>query len=113
MQKIKVKEFFYFQERCKKHDLIIKEVNQDTLLVYSKKYFFDSWLIKKNENDEFELWHLNKKNRILKCSYHLHLKVKYRERSQIINAINKHNKYAAFIKNTKNINLVDRVLNKK
>lgn len=108
-----MEELEYFKDKCKKYNLTLKEISEDTLYIYSKKYFFDSWLIKKTEDNEFELWHQNKKNNPKKCNYHLQLRVKRNNRAILVYTINSHNKYAAFYRNTKNINLVDRVLKKR
>lgn len=95
------------KSRAKKYDLKAEFLNRNTLKVYSPKFFFDSWLIKESD-EEFEVWHMSKKNNIQKCSYHLQAKVSKDKGIRTLQKIRSHNKYVAFHK-TKT-NMVDRVL---
>lgn len=99
---------------AKKFKLEAKVVNDTTLSIYSRKYIFDSWLIRQ-EGENLVLLHLTKSlrcNRSFKCTYHFQKRVHEKNWVWLMQYINKHNKYV--INKKKNIkgNLVDDVLKK-
>ena len=102
----------YLRRRASRYCLEAEFLNEETLKLYSPKFYFDSWLIKRNEDGEIELWHMSKKNNVKKCSYHLQAVVSSRNKIRALQKINSHNNYVAFYKNKKKINLVDRILAK-
>lgn len=102
----------YIKRKASKYNLKADYLNKETLKLYSPKFYFDSWLIKINEEGEIELWHMSKKNNLKKCSYHLQAVVSSKNKIRALQKINSHNKYVAFHKNKNKINLVDRVLAK-
>ena len=95
----------------RKFQLESEYVNDNTLIVYSKKYTFDSWLITKESEDMFCLWHLNKKsNNTSKCMYHLQCRAKRKNKQKVMYEIYKHNKRKVLGRKNKPTNLVDKVL---
>lgn len=101
----------YIKYKARNYNLVAEYVNEETLKVYSPKFFFDSWLVKDTE-EGIELWHMSKKNNIKKCSYHLQSVIPKKYKIRALQRINSHNKYVAFYKNRNRVNLVDRVLSK-
>lgn len=101
----------FLKRNACRYSLEAKFVNDDTLQVYSPKFCFDNWLIKEKDN-KLELWHLSKRNNMKKCSYHLQKVIHKKNKIRILQKINSHNKYVAFHKHKKRVNLVDRVLSK-
>lgn len=101
----------YIRKISPRYGLVAEYLNEDTLKVYSEKYFFDSWLVVENRKEKcMELWHKSKKKNLKKCSYHLQSVVPRKYKKRVLEKINSHNRYVAFYKNKKKINLVDRVL---
>lgn len=100
----------YLKIKAEGYDLVAEYLSEDTLKLYSPKFFFDSWLIKETE-EGIELWHMSKKNNIKKCSYHLQSVHSKRNKTRALKKIRDHNNYVAFHKGERRINLVDRVLN--
>ena len=105
-----MKNLEYLQKKARKYDLVAEFLNEDTLKIYSPKFFFDSWLIRETQ-EGIELLHQSKKNNLKKCSYHLQTVIPKKDKIRALQKINSHNKYIAFHKNKNKINLVDRVLN--
>lgn len=102
----------YLVMKAGSHNLVAEYVNDNTLKVYSPKFFFDSWLIKE-ENNRFELYHQNRKQGSAhKCAYHLHAVVSKDKKIHLLQKIKRHNEYVAYHKSFNKINLVDRVLGK-
>lgn len=106
-----MKDLEFLRLKAHKYDLVADYINETTLKVYSPKYLFDSWLIVETE-DAFELMHQSKMNGNKKCSYHLHATVSKSKKHWLLERIEDHNRYVAFYKNNKKINLVDRILSK-
>lgn len=99
----------WLRRKAERYDLIADYVNENTLKVYSPKFYFDNWLIKETE-EGIELWHLNKKANIKKCTYHLQKIFDKRNKIRVLQKIESHNNYIAFYKNRNKVNLVDRLL---
>ena len=89
--------------------LEIDYVAYDTLKVYSKKYNFDSWIIKETD-EEIELYHLNKAFGNRNCTYHLHATFRKYKWFWTLQRINSHNLYMTKYISKKPCNLVDRVM---
>lgn len=106
-----MKDLVYLKKHCHKFDLKAEFVNEDTLKVYSPKFFFDSWLIK-DRGEDIQLLHMSKKCNLKKCSYHSQMIVKRENKILLLKKIREHNEYVAFYKKYNKINLVDRVLKK-
>lgn len=104
-----MKNLVYLQKKAKNYNLKAEFLNENTLKIYSPKFFFDSWLIKETD-ESIELWHQSKKANIKKCSYHLQAVIEKKYKIRALQKINSHNNYIAFHKNKNKINLVDRVL---
>lgn len=98
----------WIRRKAERYDLIADYVNEDTLKVYSPKFFFDSWLIKETE-EEIELWHLSKACNIKNVTYHLQKAIPKHKKIWALQRIKAHNRYVAFNKNK--VNIVDRLLN--
>lgn len=99
------------KNRAKKYGLVAEYVGVDTLKVHSKKYAFDSWLVKE-QKDCIELWHLNKAFGNQKCTYHLQKRLEKDKWKWILQRINSHNRYSTRFVSKHQGNLVDRVLAK-
>ena len=99
------------KSKAKQYRLEAEFLNKDTLKIYSKKYNFDSWLIKENK-DTIQLFHMSKKHNLKKCSYHLQREVEKYEGIYLLENISDHNRYQAFFKGFNKTNLVDRILNR-
>lgn len=99
----------YLRIKAKKYDLVAEYLTEDTLKIYSPKFFFDSWLVKETE-EEIELWHMSKKNNLRKCSYHLQSTHPKSNKKSVLKKIKDHNNYVAYHKGKRRLNLVDRVL---
>lgn len=105
-----MKNLEYLRVKANRYDLVAEYLSEDTLKVYSPKFFFDSWLIKETD-EEMELWHMSKKNNLKKCSYHLQSTHPKSNKIRVLQKIKEHNNYVAFRKGKYRMNLVDRVLN--
>lgn len=93
-----------------KYGLEVEFVNTDVLKVYSKKYVFDSWLISYNQG-KLQLLHMNKHGADRnKCRYHLQKEVKAHNWKWLLQKIQDHNRYTVKYKWTKDMNMVDRLL---
>lgn len=101
-----MKDIEWLRIKAANYDLTAEYMNDNTLKVYSKKYFFDSWLIVETE-EEFELWHQSKNHRVKGMTYHLQKAVPKHKKIWMLQRINSHNRYVAF---HHHINLVDRLL---
>lgn len=99
----------WLRRKAGRYNLVADYVNENTLKVYSPKFYFDSWMIIETEN-EIELWHMSKGCGLKKCSYHLQKAFPKKFKLRTLERINSHNKYVAFHKRANKINLVDRVL---
>lgn len=97
----------WLRRKAERYELVANYVNNDTLKVYSPKFYFDSWLIKETE-DEIELWHQSKARGIKNMSYHLQKAVPRHKKIWVLQRIKSHNKYVAFNKNK--VNIVDKLL---
>lgn len=99
----------WIRRKAEKYELVAEYVNEDTLKVYSPKFFFDSWLVKETK-EEIELWHLSKASSIKNVTYHLQIAVPKKKKIWVLQRIKVHNRYVGFYKNKNKINLVDRIL---
>ena len=97
----------WLRRKAERYELIADYVNEDTLKVYSPKYYFDSWLIKETEF-EIELWHQSKAYGKKNISYHLQKAVPKYKNIWVLQRIQSHNRYVAFNKNK--VNIVDKLL---
>lgn len=97
----------WLRRKAERYELIADYVNEDTLKVYSPKYYFDSWLIKETEF-EIELWHQSKACGMKNISYHLQKAVPKYKKIWVLQRIKSHNRYVAFNKNK--VNIVDKLL---
>ena len=97
----------WLRRKAERYELVADYVNEDTLKVYSPKYYFDSWLIKETEF-EIELWHQSKACGIKNISYHLQKAVPKYKKIWVLQRIKSHNRYVAFNKNK--VNIVDKLL---
>lgn len=97
----------WLRRKAERYELVADYVNDDTLKLYSPKFYFDSWLIKETE-DEIELWHQSKACGIKNISYHLQKAVPKHKKIWVLQRIKSHNRYVAFNKNK--VNIVDKLL---
>lgn len=98
----------WLKRQSSKYGLVADYVNENTLKLYSPKYFFDSWLIKETE-DSIELWHQSKNYKNRNLSYHLQKSLPKYNKIWALQRIKSHNRYAAFYRNNKT-NIVDKLL---
>lgn len=95
----------WIRRKAGAYELCAEYINDYTLKVYSKKYAFDSWLIKETET-QMELWHLSKRTNG-NISYHLQKAVPKYKKIWTLQRIKSHNRYKAF---NYHVNIVDKVL---
>lgn len=96
-------------KKAPSYGLVAEKLNHNTVKLYSKKYLFDSWLIKVYET-KVELLHANKKRNGGKCSYHKQNSFKIQNYTWALRKIKDHNTFTINKKHYKRTNWVDDVL---
>lgn len=104
---MRLRDIEWLRKKAKYYDLVAEYVDENTLKVYSPKFYFDSWLIRETEN-HIELWHMTKNKTIKNISYHLQKKLDKDKKIWALQRIKSHNKHVAF--NKYKTNMVDFVL---
>lgn len=96
----------YFFIKAKNHDITVSYVNPKLIKVQCNKFKIDSWLIKENEDGDYELWHRDKSDKI--CNYHKQKYFKRKNKRKIFKTILQHNNFV--LKKRKSVDWVDELL---
>lgn len=100
-----IHKIYTLNKNNKNYNYTIKQINKNVYSIYSKKYFFDSWIIKLY-SDEIHLYHKNRNSQ--KQQYHRQCVIKNTHWKRILKTIHEHNLTKTFNR----INTVDYVFAK-